>query len=215
MTLPVSEIFYSIQGEGKLAGVPSTFVRLAGCPIQCPWCDTRYAWTLKNAKKIKIEEIIDIIRQYPADHVVLTGGEPFIHPGIALLAHKLMQQQFHVTIETSGFIYRKVECHLLSLSPKLPNSVPHRITFRPAILKRLITSVPDYQIKFVVANLKEVCQVTDIIDEYPFINRANVMLMPNAKTLKRYIPLAPKIAQWALLNKLKFCPRLHLELGIK
>ncbi|MFB3041869.1 MAG: radical SAM protein [Candidatus Poribacteria bacterium] len=73
-----SEIFYTIQGEGKLVGVPSVFFRTSYCNLRCVWCDTPYtSWTPEN-KDITVTEAVEAINKYNCKHVVLTGGEPFI-----------------------------------------------------------------------------------------------------------------------------------------
>jgi len=106
--LPVIDIFYSIQGEGKLAGVPSIFLRFAGCPIKCPWCDTSYAWNVADAVRMTVDEILPRVRTCPTRHVVITGGEPLIHPKITDLTTSLRKAGYHVTIETAGVIVRRV-----------------------------------------------------------------------------------------------------------
>src|SRR2546421_5370438 len=74
----ISEIFYSIQGEGMLTGVPSVFVRTSGCNLRCTWCDTPYtSWIPEGADKT-VEQIVAEVRAHPARHVVVTGGEPMI-----------------------------------------------------------------------------------------------------------------------------------------
>jgi hypothetical protein len=74
----ISEIFYSIQGEGELTGVPSVFVRTSGCNLRCRWCDTKYAsWNLEGEQK-SVAEIVDRVCGFPGAHVVLTGGEPMV-----------------------------------------------------------------------------------------------------------------------------------------
>jgi len=217
MTLPVTEIFYSIQGEGKLAGVPSTFVRFAGCPVRCSWCDTRYAWNASRAKRMSIEEILVRVRQGLTRYVVLTGGEPMIHPQMTALTQKLFHQGFHITIETSGIVYRKVRCHLLSLSPKLPGTVQGKSKkiFVSATMKKLILLAEDYQVKFVIAGAGDVDQVNSLIKSMLFFERDRIMLMPNSPDARTYRRLAPKVAKWAMNAGLRFCPRLHLELKIK
>jgi len=214
-TLPVIETFYSIQGEGTLAGVPSTFIRFAGCPVRCSWCDTAYAWTVQKAQKLTIPGIWNEIGRFPTRHVVLTGGEPLMHPKISDLSGQLTAGGYHVTIETAAVVDRDVRCDLLSISPKLPGAVPGKNVFRPSIIQKLIARNPQYQVKFVVENLSQVCQVGDVLEQYPFIDRSRVMLMPNAKTAAMYRKIAPKIAKYALHENLHFCPRLHLELQIK
>src|ERR1700742_3220596 len=76
--LKISEIFYSIQGEGGLVGVPSVFVRASGCNLRCTWCDTPYtSWNPEGSNRT-IAEIVEEVRRHPAKHVVLTGGEPMM-----------------------------------------------------------------------------------------------------------------------------------------
>src|SRR5438445_9540450 len=100
----VSEIFYSLQGEGELAGVPSVFVRLSGCNLRCNWCDTPYASWAPEGEKLSVAEILAQIAAYPARHVVLTGGEPMIASGIRELATEVKKLGHHITIETAATI---------------------------------------------------------------------------------------------------------------
>jgi tRNA (guanine-N1)-methyltransferase len=72
----ISEIFYSVQGEGELTGVPSVFVRTSGCNLRCNWCDTMYASWSPEGTEMSIAEIVDEVAEHPAQHCVLTGGEP-------------------------------------------------------------------------------------------------------------------------------------------
>ena len=74
----IAEIFYSIQGEGMLAGVPSVFVRASGCNLRCTWCDTPYTSWKPEGREMSIEEILREVRAYPAKHAVVTGGEPMM-----------------------------------------------------------------------------------------------------------------------------------------
>jgi 7-carboxy-7-deazaguanine synthase len=214
-TLPVIEIFYSVQGEGKLAGVPSVFVRLAGCPLRCPWCDTRYAWESSNADHLSIDQIVQKISLFDSSHIVITGGEPLIHSAVTDLSQKLSAAGSHITIETSGVVYRKTACDLLSLSPKLPSTLPNKKTFRPSILCKLLVDAKDYQVKFVVADEFEVREALTLLDRCDLFDRRNVMLMPQSATPLEYRKNARKIARLALKQCLRFCPRLHLDLKLK
>ena len=98
----ISELFYSVQGEGLLAGVPSVFVRTSGCNLRCRWCDTPYASSEPEGEHQTVEEIVARVQEYPARHVVLTGGEPMLAKGIGGLAGAFKDAGYHITIETAG-----------------------------------------------------------------------------------------------------------------
>src|SRR5881628_2381328 len=157
--MKISEMFYSIQGEGKLVGVPSVFVRTSGCNLRCVWCDTLYTSWRPEGDETPLEGILAQVDRYPqARHVVVTGGEPLIAPEIVELTERLRARGLHLTIETAGTVYKPVACDLMSISPKLAHSTPagdwaaahERLRIQPGALRRLIDSY-DYQLKFVVA----------------------------------------------------------------
>ena len=122
--MKIAEIFYSVQGEGGLVGVPSVFVRTSGCNLRCSWCDTPYTSWEPEGEERSIEEILASAAAFPARHVVVTGGEPMIAPGIVPLTEGLRARGLHVTIETAGTVFAPVACDLMSISPKLSNSTP-------------------------------------------------------------------------------------------
>lgn len=123
-TLPISETFLSIQGEGKLSGVPSFFVRLAGCNLRCTWCDTPYAsWNPESVTRT-IDSVVEEAIASKAKHVVVTGGEPMIFDRVDALLAGLRDAGMHITIETAGTVFRNVAFDLMSISPKLSNSDP-------------------------------------------------------------------------------------------
>ncbi len=101
-TVSVCEIFgNTIQGEGPQAGQPATFVRLAGCVAPyCDFCDSKYSW--EKGKEMTLKEVVEEVDKYPAELVVLTGGEPFAQEGTPRLICALMTQDFKVSVETSG-----------------------------------------------------------------------------------------------------------------
>src|SRR5688572_5963941 len=122
----ISEIFYSIQGEGILTGVPSAFIRTSGCNLRCRWCDTPYASWEPEGEELSVAEIIGRLEAWPsATHVVLTGGEPMVARGIRELAAALQERGLHITVETAGTVPPEgIACNLASLSPKLAHSAP-------------------------------------------------------------------------------------------
>src|SRR5690349_8074647 len=121
----IAELFYSIQGEGKLMGVPSAFVRASGCNLRCGWCDTPYASWTPEGEDMTVAAVVEAVRGFRCRHVVLTGGEPMIMPDIAELSAAFKQRDLHVTIETAATVFKDVAVDLASLSPKLSNSTPH------------------------------------------------------------------------------------------
>src|SRR5664280_1382950 len=100
--LKIAELFYSIQGEGSLVGVPSVFIRTSGCNLRCGWCDTPYTSWRPEGADLTLAQILDEVKAYPARHVVVTGGEPMIAPEIVPLTESLRGLGLHVTIETAG-----------------------------------------------------------------------------------------------------------------
>src|SRR6266853_5337596 len=155
--MKISEIFYSIQGEGILAGVPSVFVRTSGCNLRCTWCDTPYASWKPEGDDLPLDTILADVRLRRATHVVVTGGEPMIQDEIVRLTERLKELGMHITIETAGTVYQPVICDLMSISPKLCNSTPEgpwaaqhdRLRIQPETLKELMGRY-DYQLKFVM-----------------------------------------------------------------
>ncbi|MCS7153834.1 MAG: 7-carboxy-7-deazaguanine synthase QueE [Bacteroidia bacterium] len=121
MNYPVVEHFYTLQGEGFWAGTPAYFIRLGGCDVGCVWCDTRYSWKKEGWPLFSPEEILSWVRQTPASHVVLTGGEPTMYPLDPLIT-KLQEEGYFVQIETSG-------------AYPLPSVLPNWITFSPKRFK--------------------------------------------------------------------------------
>src|SRR5690242_3541988 len=131
--MKLADVFYSIQGEGKLVGVPSVFVRMSGCNLRCTWCDTPYASWEPEGREMSIQEIADEVRKYPARHVVLTGGEPMMFKELPALIAVLKRANKQVTVETAGTLWPDALAietvgeggiHLASVSPKLSNSTP-------------------------------------------------------------------------------------------
>ncbi|MFG0315120.1 MAG: 7-carboxy-7-deazaguanine synthase QueE, partial [Phycisphaerales bacterium] len=103
-TLPISETFVSIQGEGKLTGTSSWFCRLAGCNLRCTWCDTPYAsWNPEKTDRT-IESLVEEAVGSGVKHAVLTGGEPMIFKGLVPLSNELAKRGLHITIETAGTV---------------------------------------------------------------------------------------------------------------
>jgi organic radical activating enzyme len=112
--LPVMEIFDSIQGEGAFIGVPVTFIRLVGCNLACPWCDTKESWTQCSDDIKSVDEIMSECNQ---DMVVITGGEPCLHD-LTELVDALQGAGKFIAIETNGTLSTPPGVDWVTCSPK-------------------------------------------------------------------------------------------------
>lgn len=99
-TLRVTEIFHSLQGESTRAGLPTVFIRLAGCPLRCSWCDTTYAFT--GGKTMAVSAILEQVAAFGCPTVCVTGGEPLAQPNCLALLTALCDAGYSVSLETSG-----------------------------------------------------------------------------------------------------------------
>jgi 7-carboxy-7-deazaguanine synthase len=207
--LKIAEIFYSLQGEGALVGVPSVFVRTSGCNLRCSWCDTPYTSWHPEGEEMKPEAILEQVSRYPATHVVITGGEPMIAPEIVKLTNMLAGK--HITIETAGTVYQPVRCDLMSISPKLSNSnQPESHRIKPEVLKQLMSTYA-HQLKFVVASREDLVEVEALL-ESTGASRNRVILMPEGIDRKTLHERSQWLAEICKERDYRFSPRLHVEL---
>lgn len=96
----LTEIFYSIQGEGPDAGYPCVFLRLSGCDLRCRWCDTTYSFS--QGKGYTLEEVLEEVGKYSCERVEITGGEPLLQRLVIPLMEQLLKQGKRVLLETGG-----------------------------------------------------------------------------------------------------------------
>ena len=219
----ISEIFHSIQGEGRLSGVPSVFIRTSGCNLRCVWCDTPYTSWSPDGKEMTLDEILHAIENYPLDHVVLTGGEPLLSHDIEELSVNLKTAGAHLTIETAATIFKPVSCDLMSMSPKLSNSTPwqkqngrfaamheqHRLNFD--VVQQFIDGY-DYQLKFVVDQEQDFAEVRQILDALKNIDTTRVLIMAQARNRRQLHQKSRWIVELCKKFNYGYSPRLHIEL---
>jgi 7-carboxy-7-deazaguanine synthase len=222
--MKLSELFHSIQGEGKLSGVPSVFVRAAGCNLRCTWCDTPYSSWTPEGDETAVQQIVARVLGYGARHVVLTGGEPMIMSDVGPLCAALKSHGLHITIETAATVFHPVAMDLASLSPKLSNSTPHhREAGRFAamheqqrldvtVIQRFIDAAADFQMKFVVSGQSDLREIGTILQGLHGWTPADVLLMPEGTDAATLEGRAPWIAEVCKREGYRFCPRLHIAL---
>jgi len=219
----ISEIFYSIQGEGRLLGTPSVFIRTSGCNLRCVWCDTPYTSWRPEGREWSVGEILREARKYAARHVVMTGGEPLLAPEIEELTQELRRNGAHITIETAATIFKPVACDLMSLSPKLANSTPwkrergkfadmheeRRLNF--GVMQEFLDGY-DYQLKLVVERRQDFKEISNLLDKLERVDRARVLVMAQGKTREELRRKAKWIVELCKEHGYGFTPRLHIEL---
>ena len=222
--MKIAELFYSIQGEGKLVGVPSVFVRASGCNLRCTWCDTPYASWDPEGKELSVDEIVRRVASYGARHVVLTGGEPMIMPDIVDLCAAFRREKYHITIETAATVFKPIEMDLASLSPKLSNSTPwdreggrfadahERQRINIPVIQQFIDAAPDFQLKFVVASEQDLSEIHALLSQLKNWQPSDVLLMPEGTDIATLDSRAGWIADICKETGFRFCPRLHVLL---
>ena len=225
----IAEIFRSLQGEGRLTGLESVFVRTSGCNLRCRFCDTRYASWEPEGDYFSVEEVVERVERTAVeasgaalDHVVVTGGEPMLLPELVPLCAELRRRGMHVTIETAGTRYQPVECDLMAVSPKLSNSTPRledapewiglhdQNRAAPDILRRLNAEY-DCQFKFVVESPADCAEVAAYLADFPEIDRRRVLLMPMGTKAAELADRQRWLEPYCEAQGLTFCPRRHIE----
>jgi 7-carboxy-7-deazaguanine synthase len=221
--MQVAEIFYSVQGEGRLMGVPSAFVRTSGCNLRCWFCDSPYTSWEPQGERLAVEQVLGRVAEFPTRHAVITGGEPLIAPGIEDLCAGLRERGYHITVETAATVFKRVECDLVSLSPKLSNSTPSereggrfaerhdRLRLQPDVIRAFLERY-DYQLKFVIDRPADVPEVLGLLEQLPGVDRSRVLLMPQGVTPEELAARAPWMVEECKKHGFRYCPRLHIEL---
>ncbi len=221
----IAEIFYSIQGEGELTGVPSVFVRTSGCNLRCSWCDTPYASWNPEGPEMNMDQILAEISRHPTQFVVLTGGEPMIAKGIHELASALRAAGKHITIETAGTIAPAgIACDLASISPKMSNSTPsveqtgpwhqrHETTrYQPDVVSDWVGNYP-FQLKFVVSSPTDLEEIESLLSGLSVeIPPHKVLLMPQGVSSEEIYARSNTIVDLCKSKGYRYCARLHIDL---
>lgn len=209
----ILEIFTSIQGEGKYIGIPSIFIRFAGCNLRCPWCDTKYSW--KETGRYTTETVINFIKSKPKfKHIVFTGGEPLLYQDDILdILRAVMARDLVITIETNGTIIPGEELYgfmeyigLWSVSPKLFMGADMNFTAIKWFNQRVGT-----QWKFVVDGLLDIDQILDMKEQAIITPVEPIIVQPNGM-VQDYQKACQNLAEYVIdheLTELRVLPQFH------
>lgn len=162
--MKINEIFYSIQGEGILTGIPSIFIRTTGCNLRCSFCDTKYAYD--KGKEMTADAIVEKISKFPCKNICLTGGEPLLQKDIIEVIDNLIKKGYKISIETNGSLSVKKlldkKFLMISLDIKCPGSGMHENNY----LENINFLRKDDQLKFVIKNKDDYEYAKKIIFKY-------------------------------------------------
>ncbi|OZB05648.1 MAG: 7-carboxy-7-deazaguanine synthase QueE [Idiomarina sp. 34-48-12] len=220
---PINEVFQTIQGEGIFTGVPAIFIRLQGCPVGCPWCDTQHTWEQQPNDEVALsevtektqatphwanataEQLVDLLEQkgYTAKHIVITGGEPAMFDLIEL-GQALEQAGYQLQIETSGtFLLKVTDATWVTVSPKL--EMPGGYMVRPDCMKRAD------EIKYPVAMQKHIDQLDRLLASCPPREGVSIALQPISQR-----PRATELAMKVCIERnWRLSVQLHKYLNIE
>ena len=203
----ISEIFYSVQGEGPNAGKPAVFLRLSGCNLKCKWCDTKYAWN--KGKEMTISQVIQKIKKHPCKHLVITGGEPLLQQDkLKALLSKL--KGYTAEIETNGSLPIKISrlIEQINCSPKLKNSGNPQYSLRVKPVNKKVLY------KFIVQKGEDLEEINAFIRKYK-IPKDHVYLMPEGISRKTILDRSKWLVEICKKEGYNFSPRLHIIMNIK
>jgi len=221
VSLKISELFDSVQGEGPSAGAPATFLRLALCNLRCGFCDTRYTWDWQRFSyddEVKLASVETLARRLQAVHgnrLIITGGEPLVQGKALASLVELLPPELLIEVETNGTLpppqalLERVS--QWNVSVKLTNSgEPERDRVKPRALAALLGSGRAW-LKLVVGSSADCAEAERLIEQSGFA-RDRVLFMPLAATRAELAERAPLIASEALKRGIRPSPRLHVEL---
>jgi len=200
--LRITEIFHSLQGETKTVGLPTVFVRLTGCPLRCGYCDTAYAF--HGGQWHTLDNIMDEVKQYQAQYVTVTGGEPLAQPDCLLLLKRLCDAGYYVSLETGGALdISQVDTRVMRvLDLKTPGSGESSKN----LLSNLEHLLPHDQIKFVICDRADYDWAKQMLVEHQLSSRCEILFSPSWQEMP-----AGDLADWILMDQLKVRMQVQLH----
>ncbi|WP_068813002.1 7-carboxy-7-deazaguanine synthase QueE [Pseudohongiella nitratireducens] len=203
MNLRINEIFHSLQGESRTVGLPTTFVRLTGCPLRCGYCDTEYAF--HEGSQMAITDILATVKNNGARHVCVTGGEPLAQPNCLVLLRELCDAGFEVSIETSGAM------DIASVDPRVSVVMDLKTPGSNECDRNLMSNITHLklkdQVKFVICDRRDYDWAKAKMDQYDLRSRVDeILFSPSFAQVT-----AKDLAEWILTDRLAVRMQLQLH----
>ena len=202
VSLKISEIFFSLQGEATRAGLPTVFVRLTGCPLRCVWCDSEHSFT--GGKRMSQAQVIEAVAHYGARQVCVTGGEPLAQKACLPLLSALCDAGYDVSLETSGAL------DIGGVDPRVSRIVDLKAPGSGESAKNrwqnLALLTPRDELKFVLMNRSDYEWARDTVRQYQLDAVCPILFSAVQGELK---PV--DLAEWILADRLhvRFQMQLH------
>lgn len=200
--LRITEIFHSLQGESTFVGLPTVFVRLTGCPLRCQYCDTAYAFNGGTVRPLA--EVMSEIRQFKCKRVCVTGGEPLAQPGCFNLLKTLCDEEYDVSLETSG--YRDIA----EVDPRVVVVMDIKTPGSNECKQNLWSNVEHLkqkdQVKFVLCGREDYDWAVNVMQEHQLAQKAQILFSPSWQQLN-----PTELANWIIEDNLpvRFQLQLH------
>lgn len=202
-SIRITEIFYSLQGESRTVGVPTVFVRLTGCPLRCNYCDTAYAFS--GGEQKQLFEVVEQVRQFDCQYVTVTGGEPLAQAECLPLLGLLCDNEYIVSLETSGAVdISKVDERVsIVMDLKTPGSGE----VQRNCYENIHLLQPKDQIKFVLCDRGDYQWASFKVAEYELQAKVGeILFSPSHDELE-----ARELAAWILQDKLRVRMQVQLH----
>jgi 7-carboxy-7-deazaguanine synthase len=201
-SLRITEIFFSLQGEGRRMGLPTVFVRLTGCPLRCGYCDTAYAF--QGGEWRSLADIVAAVAKHPTRHVCVTGGEPLAQRGCPDLLKALCDAGYDVALETSGAL------DVGGIDPRVARIVDVKTPGSGEVGRNLWSNLDLLgeadEVKFVLVDEADYRWAAGIVAQYRIAERCQVLFSPAHGRLP-----ARDLAEWVLRDGLPVRMQIQLH----
>jgi len=203
LSVRLTEIFHSLQGEARTVGRPTVFVRLTGCPLRCTYCDTAYAF--EGGKQHSLDSVLAQVAEHSADYVTVTGGEPLAQPAAIQLMQRLCDAGYQVSLETGGAmpiddVDDRVSI-VLDLKTPASGECDRNLLANVPLLR------PKDQVKFVICDRGDYEWSKAQVHMHDLGSRVDdILFSPSYEELAAVL-----LAQWVLEDRLKVRMQLHLH----